>query len=94
MTHTERAIDLLLFLQRYPRTFPDICTRYPETSERTLWRHLAELREIADLYQDDTGRYTIPVRMFWAGENRRPRARVVPASETVSRVDERTEAGL
>lgn len=79
MTHTERAIDLLLFLQRYPRTFVDICARYPEMSERTLWRHLAELREAAGLYQDSTGRYTIPVRMFLADAisaragNRHPR---------------------
>lgn len=64
MTHTERAIDLLLFLQRLPRDFEAIRGRYSRVSERTLWRHLAELREVADLYQDSTGRYTIPVRMF------------------------------
>lgn len=71
MTHTERAIDLLLFLQRYPRTFVDICSRYPRVSERTLWRHLAELRRVADCCPDDDGRYTIPVHMFTNGKGAR-----------------------
>lgn len=68
MTHPERAIDLLLFLQRLPRDFEAIRARYPRVSERTLWRHLAELRRVADCCPDDGGRYTIPVHMFTNGK--------------------------
>lgn len=64
MTHTERALDLLLFLQRYPRRFEEIRMRYPRISERTLWRHLAELRRVAHCYPDGRGRYTVPVHTF------------------------------
>lgn len=42
MTHRERTIDLLLFVQRYPRTFPDISDQFPKTSGRTLYLHLAD----------------------------------------------------
>lgn len=73
MTHTERVVDLLLFLQRLPRPFEAIRARYPHTSERTLWRHLRELRNVAGLHQDGRGRYTIPVHMYTNGQEGRPR---------------------
>lgn len=72
-THTERALDLLLYLQRYPRTFAAIRSRYPGVSERTLWRMLAELRRVADVRLDSLGRYTIPIRMFTNGDEWRSR---------------------
>lgn len=73
MTPPERAIDLLLFLQRPLLPFEAIRARYPQTSERTLWRHLRELRNVAGLAQDGRGRYTIPVHMYTNGHEGRPR---------------------
>lgn len=76
----ERTVEPLLYRHRSPWTFEAIRVHYPETSERTLYCHLAELREVAGLYQHSTGRYTIPVRMFLADTpaaepgNHQPRA--------------------
>lgn len=71
MTHTERAIDLLLYIQRFPRTFGEVALRYPNVSKQTLWRHRAELRQYARLRQDWGGRHTIPVHMLIDREERR-----------------------
>ena len=65
MTRTERAIDMLLYVQRWPRSFEEIAARYPEVHERTIWRHVAELKRVAGMEKDDKGRYSIPIKVFF-----------------------------
>lgn len=64
MSRTRRTLDLMLYLQRWPRTFAEIQERYLDTSERTLWRMLGDVRSVAGLDLDHRGRYSVPVRTF------------------------------
>lgn len=73
MNRTQRTIDLMLYLQRLPRPFEAVRARYPRTSERSLWRMLADLRDAANLTIDRRGCYSVPVVYYGNGAERRVR---------------------
>lgn len=70
---TTRTLDLLLYLQRLPRTFDQIRVRYPRVSERTIWRMLSDVRDVAELTIDRCGRYSVTLRWYDDGRERRVR---------------------
>lgn len=59
MTKTERTLYLLLYLLDRPRTFDELCRRFPYVEEQTTWRDLADVRRVAKLPLDSTGRYHV-----------------------------------
>lgn len=73
LTRAQRTVDLTLALQRLPRTFPQIRSMYPRVTERTVWRMLADIRDVTELTIDRCGRYSVPVIFYDNGEERRVR---------------------